>query len=192
MPVRARPRLRAGGVFAGAFALIALGGIGCRLAPHQATVPYVVADAHVQPTWSDVLAHPVQLQVDTVVGASWAVPRKGLINLDHPEARAAGLRNGKHPIAVATHVIRHPTAGDFLVDTGIDAAFANGTHPAVKGLVRVFTRDMEAKTSVDAMRRDAGLKISGVLLTHAHLDHVLGLPGIPLDTPIYTGPGELA
>src|SRR5690606_28802478 len=30
----------------------------------------------------------------------------------------------------------------------------------------------------------------GVLLTHLHLDHVLGLPDLPEGTPVYVGPGE--
>jgi glyoxylase-like metal-dependent hydrolase (beta-lactamase superfamily II) len=32
--------------------------------------------------------------------------------------------------------------------------------------------------------------IAGVFLTHLHLDHVMGLPDVPGDVPIYLGPGE--
>ncbi len=38
--------------------------------------------------------------------------------------------------------------------------------------------------------REAKLPLKGVFLTHAHLDHIAGLPEVPLDTPIYLGPGE--
>jgi glyoxylase-like metal-dependent hydrolase (beta-lactamase superfamily II) len=32
---------------------------------------------------------------------------------------------------------------------------------------------------------------AGVFLTHLHLDHVLGLPDVPAQTPVYVGPGEV-
>ena len=32
--------------------------------------------------------------------------------------------------------------------------------------------------------------LAGVLLTHLHLDHLLGLPDVPRGTPLYAGPGE--
>lgn len=34
--------------------------------------------------------------------------------------------------------------------------------------------------------------LDGVFLTHLHLDHVMGLPDIPPETPVYVGPGEPA
>ena len=32
--------------------------------------------------------------------------------------------------------------------------------------------------------------LEGVLLTHMHIDHVMGLPDIPEDVPVYVGSGE--
>jgi N-acyl homoserine lactone hydrolase len=37
--------------------------------------------------------------------------------------------------------------------------------------------------------QDAG-PIAGVLLTHLHADHILGLRDLPSTTPIYVGPGD--
>jgi glyoxylase-like metal-dependent hydrolase (beta-lactamase superfamily II) len=34
------------------------------------------------------------------------------------------------------------------------------------------------------------VELTGVLLTHLHIDHVLGLRDVPNATPIYVGPGE--
>ncbi len=38
---------------------------------------------------------------------------------------------------------------------------------------------------------DQGAPLAGVLLTHTHLDHVLGLPDVPAGVPVIVGPGEL-
>ncbi len=37
-----------------------------------------------------------------------------------------------------------------------------------------------------------GTPLSGVFLTHLHLDHVTGLPDVPRHVPVHTGPGETA
>jgi len=36
----------------------------------------------------------------------------------------------------------------------------------------------------------SGRELSGVFLTHIHLDHVMGLPDLPAETKVYAGPGE--
>lgn len=59
------------------------------------------------------------------VSARWAVPMKGLVDLDDP--RAADLDNEKHPIVLPVHVLTHPTAGTFLVDSGFPEARSPGT-----------------------------------------------------------------
>jgi glyoxylase-like metal-dependent hydrolase (beta-lactamase superfamily II) len=141
-------------------------------------------------TWDDVLSHPVNVTVETHVSARWAVARKGLVNLRHPEAKAAGLRNEKVPIVLPVHVVRHPSRGDFIVDTGIDRSMAEGDPVAVRGAVASFLREVEPVEHLASIVERNDLDLRGVLMTHVHLDHVLGLPDVPRDTPIYVGPGE--
>ncbi len=166
---------------------------GCQLVPSAPTTSYAPPAQLVHAaSWSEVLRNPTEpLALFSVVAADWSVPSRGLINLDHPKARAAGLSNVEHPISVLTHVIRHPTMGDFLIDTGIDQGLADGDPQAIKGLVRPFLKDMRPRESLGATIAKHQLKLTALLLTHAHLDHVLGLPDLPLDVPIYTGKGEL-
>ena len=64
------------------------------------------------------LAQPGTVELETINSADWAVERSGLINLGNPVAKEAGLVDGDEQIQVFFHVIRHPTKGTFIVDTG--------------------------------------------------------------------------
>jgi glyoxylase-like metal-dependent hydrolase (beta-lactamase superfamily II) len=135
---------------------------------------------------------PGPIEVETVVGATWQVDRGGLINLDHPEAKAAGLRDGLEPIQIYLHVLRHPQRGTYLVDTGVERALRDDPERAVlRGLVaKAMRRDLlhVERDTASVVQAERGL--AGVLLTHLHLDHLSGLPDVPRGTPIYAGPGE--
>lgn len=139
------------------------------------------------------LEQPGPLEVETVVSAEWAVARSQIINLSDPKAKAAGLEDGDEPIQVYFHVVRHPTRGTFLIDTGVEKALqADPEHAAFRGLIASFMH-MEKMTVVHALGdwiKGNGGKVDGVFFTHLHLDHVTGLPDVPTDTPLYAGPTE--
>src|SRR3954468_486431 len=46
---------------------------------------------------------PGPIELETVTGADWAVSRGGLIDLDHPSAKAAHLTDGDEPIQIFAH-----------------------------------------------------------------------------------------
>lgn len=128
---------------------------------------------------------PGPIRYEAVVSARWAVPLKGLVDLSDPAA--AGLENEDHPIVLPVHVLVHPTAGVFVVDTGVPKARS----PA-RGLMAWFGRDIEpVEPLADILARQPA-PLAGVLLTHAHMDHVLGLVDVPAGVPIYAGKGEEA
>jgi glyoxylase-like metal-dependent hydrolase (beta-lactamase superfamily II) len=136
---------------------------------------------------------PGPIVVDSVIGAEWQVDRSGLINLDHPEARAAGLVDGLEPIQVYAHVLRHPRRGVFLVDTGVERALRDDRpNAALRGMVADFMGidRLVVKRDTAAIVAAEGGTLAGVLLTHLHVDHISGLPDVPRGTPIYAGPGE--
>lgn len=136
---------------------------------------------------------PGPIQVETVVGADWKVPLSGMLNLDHPKAKAAHLEDRDEPIQIMFHVLRHPTRGTFLVDTGVEhALFDDPDEAAIRGLARRVAE-------VDAMKRHVDTKtwlarehapVAGVFLTHLHIDHIAGMRDLPANTPVFVGPGE--
>jgi len=133
---------------------------------------------------------PVEL---TTIGSSWSAPLKGLLNLKDPKAVQAGLHDHKEPIQIYLHVLRHPTHGFFLIDTGVAEKFAKD--PASVGVGWVLRKyggieRMEGQPSTAAVIASQDVSLTGVILSHIHLDHVSGLPDIPQETPIYIGPNE--
>ncbi len=139
------------------------------------------------------LAEPGPIVVETVVGADWRVERGGLINLDHPRARAAGLSGGDEPVQIYLHALRHPTRGLFLIDTGVERALARDpSRAAIRGVVAsaMHLEAMRFGADTASWLAEQPAPPAGVLLTHLHLDHVSGAPDLPPGTPIYAGPGE--
>lgn len=135
---------------------------------------------------------PGPVEVETVLSARWHVPRSGLINLENARARAAGLEDGPEPIEVYFHALRHPTRGLYIVDSGVERALAKDPeHAAVGSMARNLSGLDEMRVEVDlASWLEQHGPLAGVLLTHLHLDHILGLPDVPRGTPLYAGPGE--
>jgi glyoxylase-like metal-dependent hydrolase (beta-lactamase superfamily II) len=140
-----------------------------------------------------VIDQPGPLEVETVNSADWAVPRSGLIDLSDPKAKAAHLQDGDEPIQVYFHVIRHPTKGTFIVDTGVERALRDAPDKSAPGwLIRSFMHLEKLKVHVPLSEWLASqpVPLSGVFLTHMHLDHMTGMPDVPHGTPIYVGPTE--
>lgn len=139
------------------------------------------------------LARPGPIRFERVVAADWVVARSGLINLEHERAEAAGLEDGDEPIEIYFYVLEHPTAGDYLVDSGVASEFAReGGSDAVSALVEsvMNTAALEVHVPMADWIASRPRPLSGVLLTHVHLDHVMGLPDVPAEVPVYVGPGE--
>jgi N-acyl homoserine lactone hydrolase len=166
---------------------------GCRASTHATR-----AAALGTPTSGDamekLLDQPGPVEVETVVGCDWAVTRAGLIDLTDPKAKAAGLTDGDEPIQVFVHVVRHPTRGTFLIDSGISRRLVEDPKGAGLSWVvrKVFHPEkMQIRTdTATLLRREPAL--AGVLLTHLHLDHISGIPDVPANVPIYGGPGDAA
>jgi glyoxylase-like metal-dependent hydrolase (beta-lactamase superfamily II) len=172
---------------------LVLGAAGCHPTSHAHT-PAALGEARSTADLEAVVDQPGPLAVETVIGADWAVDRSGLINLDNPVARAAGLTDGPEPIYVAFHAVRHPTRGTFLVDTGIERALRDDPeHAATSGTVLARFMHLErlhVRTDTAGWIADQKAPVAGVFLTHLHLDHVTGMRDVPAGTPIYVGPGE--
>ncbi|MFP2923958.1 MBL fold metallo-hydrolase [Pyxidicoccus sp. 3LG] len=140
-----------------------------------------------------VLDQPGPVELESVASADWAVERGGLINLDHPTAKAAGLKNEDEPIQVFFHALRHPQKGLFIVDTGVETALRDAPEKsALSGLVRsaMHMEKLKVHAPLGEWLAKQPQPLAGVFFTHLHLDHVMGMADVPMGTPVYTGPGE--
>lgn len=127
-----------------------------------------------------------------VVAADWQVPLSGLLDLSHPRARAAGLVDGPEPIKVFSWVVDHPHFGRWLIDSGIAASIAERPTDEFSLPVRLAmdTAALDVHVTTASLLADPARPLRGVVLTHLHLDHIMGLPDLPEGVPVYAGPGE--
>lgn len=166
--------------------------LGCSVTSH-ATQPAQLGTQRTLAVLESVLDEPGPIEVETIAAGDWHVPLSGLLNLDDPSAQAAGLGDREEPIEIYVHALRHPRFGLFLIDSGVEAALAGDRdRAAIGGLVASVAGLDELKVRLDTRTwlAQAAEPLRGVLLTHLHLDHVMGLPDVPAGTPIFTGPGE--
>lgn len=141
-----------------------------------------------------IVDEPGPVTVETVIGADWAVPLSGLLDLEHPTAKKAGLVDRDEPVHVGFHAIHHPTRGLFLVDTGVERAmFDAPDEAAIRGLAAKFmhVERMKRRTDTRTWIERKGQRVAGVFLTHLHADHVSGMRDVPAGTPVFVGPGEV-
>lgn len=175
------------------FTLLALGfGSACRATSHP-TQPSPMGQAVSSQVMEAVLKTPGPVELTTVVSADWEIDRAGLINLEHEHAVSAGLEDGPEPIQIYFHLLRHPTRGDFIVDTGVETKQRTDPKRALfRGLLgRVMNVDkLKVHHGLGEWLAQHHVKLAGVFLTHLHLDHVSGMRDVQRGTPIYIGPGE--
>ena len=173
-------------------ALLWLGTLACA-ASQQPTRPADLGRVAASHEMLAVIRDPGPVEFKSVKAADWVVARSGLINLDHPTARAAGLEDGDEAIGIYFHVLRHPRFGTFIVDSGVESGFRDPEgNRRVSYLVEsaMRTSDLEIHVTTREWLATESEPLSGVFLTHLHLDHVMGLPDVPPDTSVYAGPGE--
>lgn len=173
-------------------AVLALGASGCAQTTHAAT-PAKLGKTTTLAAMEATLDEPGPIAFTKVRAADWKVELSGMLNLEHPKAEAAGIEDHDEPIQIYFYVLEHPTRGTFLVDTGVARSFAERSDDMPVGfLVRSVMNIDALDVHVDTKTWLEGRKepLSGVFLTHLHLDHVMGLQDIAKTTPLYVGPRE--
>ncbi|HEY5709943.1 MAG TPA: N-acyl homoserine lactonase family protein [Solirubrobacterales bacterium] len=89
-------------------------------------------------------------------------------------------------VPVPSFLIRHPSAGAILVDTGLHPSIATDGKENFGGLgARIGKPDLEAGEDVPAQLRKRGLdpgEIPIVVMTHMHLDHSSAISEFPNST----------
>ena len=86
-------------------------------------------------------------------------------------------------------LVRHPR-GDLLFDTGFGRALDKQLH-AMPWLVKVLARLTKGTPAADQLAAEGydARRLAGVVLTHAHWDHVSGLPDLP-GVPVWVDGAE--
>jgi len=100
--------------------------------------------------------------------------------------RALLSGNPAATVPVPAFLIRHPSAGAILVDTGLHPSIATDGKENFGGLATRFGNPaLEAGKDVPAQLRDRGLdpgEIPVVVMTHMHIDHTSAISEFPNST----------
>lgn len=126
------------------------------------------------------------------LAATWRVPLSGLLNLEHPKAQAAMLEDKDEDIEIYVYSLVHPTAGTYIIDSGVANSFKDpDDNPDISTIVKLAmnTDALKLRKSTRSLLAELG-NITGVLLTHTHLDHIMGLTDLSPETNVYIGPSE--
>jgi N-acyl homoserine lactone hydrolase len=174
-------------------AVLALSLSACSLSSHTIG-PLAIGRATSSEAMEQLLATPGPIELQSINTVNWKAPLSGLINLKSAAAIKAGLTERDEPIQLYLHVLSHPTKGHYFVDTGASRKLIDDPGSVgVSWMVRQFMKIDQMKilkSTTEVLQSLPGGKLSGVLLTHMHLDHIAGLPDIAGDVPIYIGPTE--
>lgn len=113
--------------------------------------------------------------------ASMAVFRvpTGVIHRTAAFAYRGGSFSDKRDFAAIAALVKHPR-GDVLIDTGFGRQIA-AQFASMPGFFRAITHYEHSASAADRLQR-AGCDVRalrGILLTHAHWDHVSGIPDFP-------------
>jgi hypothetical protein len=82
-------------------------GVGCRPTTHPVK-PADLGTARSSKEMIALLDEPGPVTLETLASADWEVPLSGLLNLDHPKAKLAGLVDRPEPIQIYFHANRAP------------------------------------------------------------------------------------
>lgn len=165
---------------------------GCSITSHpvgKSTLGKASSSAEIE----RLINQPGPIQLESINSADWSVPLSGLLNLKHPAAIQAGLKDRDEPIQVYAHLLKHPQRGNYLVDTGVSKKLLDD--PGKEGINWLIRKGMpiekmQLRKGTAEILESLNGKLAGVFFTHLHLDHISGLPDIPNDVPLYIGASE--
>ena len=166
---------------------------GCTLTSHPLDGERAPGKASSSAEMERQLSQPGIVQLETVNSADWAVALSGGLNLKSPEAIKAGLQDRDEPIQIYAYVLKHPTRGNFIVDTGVSAkVLAQPSEYGLNWLLQYVLHldKLRINKSTSEMLAPVNGKLAGVMMTHLHLDHIMGMPDIANDVPLYVGATE--
>jgi glyoxylase-like metal-dependent hydrolase (beta-lactamase superfamily II) len=165
---------------------------GCSLSSHSLGKP-ALGKPSGSAEMERMIDQPGPIQLDTINSADWSVALAGLVNLESPAARQSGLKDREEPIQIYAHLLKHPQRGNYIVDTGVSQKLVDD--PGKEGVNWIIQKFMHLeklhiRKSTGEILQGMDGKLSGVLFTHLHLDHIAGMPDITNGVPLYIGATE--
>ena len=168
--------------------------VGCsvHVPPERPVTDQLVPQATID--WQQAFAQPRQIEIVPLLTGEIQVERSILLDLDSPHLDDHEDRSTWVP--VLAYLIRHPTQGTVLIDSGFDASFAESGHGNFGGLAQ-FVSFARQKPGWDtaSLLRSIGVEprtLSMIIVSHFHAAHTAGLPGLDPGVPLYDGPGATA
>lgn len=166
--------------------------VSCQSAYHH-TMEHEIGSPVSESEMEKLLDEKTEIKVEMINAANWEVDLNGLLDLSHPKAKAAKIENKKYPVHVYTYLVKHPKFGNFLIDSGLSNELK--TNPEKLGLGFLIRKVMNldalkiVKTTSE-IKSELNGKINGVFFTHLHIDHIMGVPDLDKETPLYIGKTE--
>ncbi|NOT20555.1 MAG: MBL fold metallo-hydrolase [Sideroxydans sp.] len=165
---------------------------GCALTSHPVTTT-AMGKPSSSAEMERLIDQPGPIQFEAIDSAHWSVTLAGLLNLDSPAAKEAGLKDRDEPIQVYAYLLKHPQHGNFLADTGVSKKLLDD--PRKEGVNWLIQKVMhidkiEIKKSTGEIVQSVDGKLNGIFFTHLHLDHISGMPDIASNVPLYIGATE--
>ena len=172
--------------------LLLLASTGCAVTSQQSELVEAGRPARIDILKTNIKkSGPIHLQ--KVVAADWTADRGGLINLNDPKAKVTGLTDGDEDIQIYFYVLDHPRFGRFFIDSGVsEVILKDPDHTPISSIVGsvMHIAKLRLHQSTRTFLEKDPRPVKGVLLTHMHLDHIMGIPDIDSKVPIYIGPRE--
>jgi N-acyl homoserine lactone hydrolase len=128
------------------------------------------------------MARPGVVSFEKIVAADWHFPN----TTRQPGAVEWSVR--ELDAQIYFYAIRHPQFGLYLIDAGMPEDYAPYVGPILRGVIR-DNYDYQLRTSTEQWVREHEAP-RGVLVTHLHYDHVLGMAPLSRNIPVYVGPRD--
>lgn len=178
-----------------AFSIICIAALllqGCALSSHP-TATITMGKPTSSAEMERLIDQPGPIQFEAIDSAHWAVSLTGLLNLKSGAAVQAGLKDRDEPIQIYAYLLKHPQRGNYLTDTGVSKKLLED--PSKEGVNWLIQKVMhiekiELKKGTAEIVHSVDGKLNGIFFTHLHLDHIMGMPDIASNVPLYIGATE--
>ena len=142
-------------------------------------------------SWQQEIEKGQKVFFKTFLTGTVTVPTSGMLDKNNP--KTATKTEDSMVVEVYSHWIRHPTKGDFLIDTGLNGHYGENPQGDMGGLIASFIVENSTQTEgtdIASYVKANKLDVSGIFLTHTHPDHSSGIPEIANDALVYVGKNE--